>query len=154
MIYNCENNYLDSPDNRRLSSVLHGNLPWYLSENKSLFHHVLVFDSKPISTFYSLLEPVQEKIENEISEAAFYMLLNDSTHKKIIDDSNNKWKESDFIKLIYHVDTSDGYTEISSKDKLNHTQNRSIIIDNQINTGDFGPIKSNFSLILKVLFHK
>ena len=62
MIYNCENNYLDNLENRRLSSVLQGKIPWYLSENKSLLHHILVFDSKPTSTFYSLLEPIQKKI--------------------------------------------------------------------------------------------
>ena len=154
MIYNCENNFIDNPDNRELSIVLQKNLPWYLSENKSLLYHVLVFDNKPISTFYSLLEPIQKKIKNEINEATFYMLLNNPIQKKMIDDSNHIYKENKFLKLIYHIDSSDGYTEICSKEKIEHTQNRSIIIDNQLNTGEFNPIKSNFSLILKVLFNK
>ena len=154
MIYNCENNYLDNLENRRLSSVLQGKIPWYLSENKSLLHHILVFDSKPTSTFYSLLEPIQKKIKNEINEAIFYMLLRNPTQKKIIDNSQNIYEESKFLKLIYHIDSSDGYTEIFSKEKIPHTQNRSITIDNQLNTGEFGPITSNFSLILKVLFKK
>ena len=60
----------------------------------------------------------------------------------------------EFVKLIYHIDSSDGYTEICSQEKIPHTQNRSIIIDNQLNTGEFNPIKSRASLILKLLFKK
>jgi|TARA_R100001460_G_scaffold105383_1_gene151931 hypothetical protein len=154
MIYNCENNFISNLDNRELSIILQKNLPWFLSENKNLLYHVLVFNNEPISTFYSLLEPFQKKVNKEINEATFFMLLPNSEHKKIIDDSNNKYEESKFMKLIYHVDSSDGYTEIFAKDKINYTQNSSILIDNQLNTAEFNPIKSNFSLILKVLFNK
>ena len=154
MMYNCENNFLDNVENRRLSSVLQGKLPWYLSDNKQLLYHILVNKNKPISTFYGLLEPIQKKIKNEINEATFYMLSSNPIQKKIIDDSNNIWEENKFLKLIYHIDSSDGYTEICLKEKIPHTQNRSIIIDNQLNTSEFNPIKSSFSLILKVLFNK
>jgi len=154
MIYNCENNFIDNPDNRELSIVLQKNLPWYLSENKSLLYHILVFDNEPVSTFYSLLEPFQKKVNKKVNQATFYMILRGSEHKKIIDDSDNKFKENQFMKLIYHIDSSDGYSEICSNQKINYTQNRSIIIDNQLSTSEFNPIESNFSLILKVLFKK
>ena len=153
-MYNCENNFLENPTNRELSIVLQKHIPWYLSENKSLFYHAIVFDNKPISTFYSLLEPFQEKIKKQFNQASFFMILRGSEHKKIIDDSDNKYKENEFMKLIYHIDTSDGYSEICGSDKINYTQNRSIIIDNQLSTAEFNPIKSDFSLILKVLFKK
>ena len=46
-MYNCENNFLDNVENRRLSSVLQGKLPWYLSDNKQLLYHILVNKNKP-----------------------------------------------------------------------------------------------------------
>ena len=97
---------------------------------------------------------LEKKIKKQINQAVFYMILNDSTSKKVIDNSENMYKENNFLKLIYHIDSSDGYTEICSQEKIPHTQNRSIIIDNQLNTGEFNPINSRTSLILKLLFKK
>lgn len=153
-MYNCENNFLDNPDNRRLFFVLNKNLPWYLGENKNLLYHSLVFDYKPVSTFYDLLEPIRKKIKKEINQATFFMLRYGENNFKTIDNSDNKWGESDFTKLIYHINTSDGYTEISSQEKIPYTQNRSIIIDNQISTCEFSPVKSSLSLLLMMLFKK
>ncbi len=153
-MYSCENNYLNNIENRRLFSVLKNKFPWYLSENEGFLNHIIVFDNKVVSTFYDLLEPFQKKVKKKINEAVFYMILNNTTNKKVIDDSKNMYKENEFVKLIYHIDSSDGYTEICSQEKIPHTQNRSIIIDNQLNTGEFNPIKSRASLILKLLFKK
>ena len=153
-MYSCENNYLNNIENKRILSVLKNKFPWYLSGNDSFLSHIVVFDDKMVSTFYDLIEPFQKKIKKQINQAVFYMILNDSTSKKIIDNSEDMYKENNFLKLIYHIDSSDGYTEICSQEKIPHTQNRSIIIDNQLNTGEFNPIKSRTSLILKLLFKK
>jgi hypothetical protein len=153
-MYNCENNFLDNLDNRRLSHILQKKLFWFLSEKKNLFYHCLALKGQPVSTFFSLLEPIQKKITNEIEEACFYMLLKNTSHKKIIDDSNNIYEQNNFFRLIYYIDTSDGFTEVLLKDKIDHHQNRCVLIDNQLSTRDFNPIKSDFSLILKVLFKK
>ena len=82
------------------------------------------------------------------------MLRYGENNFKTIDNSDNKWGESNFTKLIYHINTSDGYTEISSQEKIPYTQNRSIIIDNQISTCEFSPVKSSLSLLLIMLFKK
>tara|TARA_R100001460_G_scaffold106374_2_gene153854 strand:+ start:2030 stop:2491 length:462 start_codon:yes stop_codon:yes gene_type:complete len=153
-MFECENNLINNSDNRRISYTLKKNFPWFLSENSSLFYHALVFENNATSSFFNLLEPIQDKIKNHIFEACFYLICNKSKQEKIINDDKNIWKENNYIKLIYHIDSSDGYTELLYDKKLDHTQNRGIILDNQLKTCEYNPIKSEYSLLLKVLFKK
>ena len=43
---------------------------------------------------------ILSKIKKQFNQASFFMILRGSEHKKIIDDSDNKYKENEFMKLM------------------------------------------------------
>ena len=154
MIYICENNFLTNNQNVTLNITVKKHLPWFFNEKDNIFYHNLVFDSKPKSTFYDLLQPIQEKLNKDIYQADFFMILNTKKHEKILNYSDNIFKENYFIKCIYHLNSSDAYSEVSFNNKIEHVQNRGIYFDNQIKHCEYTPVKDKYSLLLQVLFKK